>query len=116
MTADQPREGYYKIREVRDGPFVPVHISFGVSRDPHTGEPLDRSPCWHATRRGKPVEIDKVWPWCAKWPISPADYLHMMRVVDHVDQYEPYAPEATPRQAIDLRNAAPVLPPKQRGK
>ena len=116
MNADQPVEGYYKIRQVRNGPFVPVHVWFGPSRDPFSGEPLDRSPCWHATRRGEDVEVDKVWPWCAKWPITPAEYRYMMTTKEWADTYAPDQPEAQPRRAIDLRNAAPVLPPKQREK
>ena len=50
---DQPRPGFFKLRIVKDGPFVPAAIIHRPPRDPVTNEPLDRSLMWEAWIDGK---------------------------------------------------------------
>lgn len=102
---DTPAAGFYKIRMVRNGPFVPVRIWHGPSRDPVTGELLDRSHLWHAERRGRIIEIHHVWPWAGRFPIDEREYNYMLSLVTWADDHAPQAPEATPRQPVDFSKA-----------
>jgi hypothetical protein len=74
----QPEEGFYEMRARKDGRWEPVHIWFSPSADPETGEPCDRSPCWHATRDGAEVDVFEIWPYCCARPISREQYLNML--------------------------------------
>ena len=105
IQGDAPIAGFYKSRQVRNGPFVPVRIWFGPSRDPITGELLDRSPCWHAEQRGVEIELARVWPWCARNPIDEREYNYMIGVTAWADEHAPDAPEASPGKPLDLLNA-----------
>ena len=65
---DRPREGFFKIRAFRAGPWIPVRFYRDVPLDPATGELLDRWPRLAAERDD--VVIDEhsklldLWPWC----------------------------------------------------
>lgn len=113
LIVDQPQEGFFRTRLVRGGPFVPVMIWFGPSHDPETGEPCDRSPRWQALRNGDECDASEVWNWCAGNPITEAEYRHLLAVKDWAVRHAPNEPEAQPYQAVSVRTAAPVGPPRR---
>ena len=75
---NQPEEGYYETRPQKDGPWLPVQIWFGPSKDPATGEECDRSPQWQALQDGQPVDAYEIWPYCCARPISREQYMNML--------------------------------------
>lgn len=78
------REGYYKLRQPgpehwSKRPWRGVYIWHGPPPDPITGLAMDRSPQWLAMLDGDLVDINVVWPWAAKNPVSEAEYEELMR-------------------------------------
>ena len=69
-----PVAGYYRYRlhsgAVRGG----VRLWHGPPHDPVTGEEMDRSWRWQAEMDGEPIDFNRVWPACAKEPITEEEY------------------------------------------
>ena len=108
---DQPIAGYYQHRLVRGGPWLAVRIWHDVDRrDPDfPDEQLDRSPIWRAELDGREVEIEKVWPFCAKRPIERSDYVYLLADRDHARRHRPDSPEANPERGVDLGSMRPLF-------
>lgn len=100
--ADAPDEGYYAVRIVKGGPRVACKIWFGCPLDPLTGEELDRSPRWCALRNGAEVHVFEIWPYCAREPITEAEYNHLLAVYDWAFKNGANDPAANPDKPIDL--------------
>ncbi|HDZ73740.1 MAG TPA: hypothetical protein ENH55_13425 [Aurantimonas coralicida] len=110
MTADAPREGYYLMYRVRNGPLVPVRIYSGVTPDPDFPDnPQDRSPVLCALCDGKGVDVDSVWPWCARRPITEAEYRYRLEAAAWDRRHDPASPGANPDEPIDLNRTRPVF-------
>ena len=62
----EPQSGFYRCRSHKDGPFVPV----AIWRD---GEAL-----WCLQENRTRDDVDMVFTWCARWPISKALYDQIM--------------------------------------
>lgn len=107
LQPDVPLAGFYAMRLVRGGPLVPVKIWFGLPII--DGEQQDRSPRWcveidgKTTYRDELIPIEKAWPWCAKEPISEADYAYMRGLTNWAVEHKQSHPAATPRRPIDKR-------------
>jgi len=116
VTPDMvPVAGFYKTRwsdpkapwvAPINRPWVAVRIWFGPPHDPTTGEVMDRSYRWQAIRSGTFVELDWVWPHCARHPISEAEYDALL-----TDPTDATASTAAPKQSVDLRTIPAILPP-----
>lgn len=116
-----PTPGFYQMTLVRNGPLVPVRIWFGAAVI--DGEEQDRGDDWHCEINGEtdyiekdkdnpeyrcrlPLPIDRVWPFCARRPISEGDYRFMVDTAEHAVKWRPDKPQAHPRKAIDKRGAS----------
>lgn len=106
---DKPVAGFYQMRLVKGGPFVPVRIWFGTSFDPATGEWNDRSHHWRACIDGQQVDIWRAWPGCSGRAISEGEYRYMRATTAHAKAYEPGLPQANPKAPIDLNRMAPLF-------
>jgi len=102
-----PTPGYYRMRLVRNGPRVAVRIWYG--QPIKDGECLDRSPRWcvaidglTSDDAGELLDIHKAWPFCAREPISAADYKYMIAAAGWARLYAIDHPKATPRRPIDF--------------
>lgn len=107
VDADTPTTGTYRIRMLRDGPPCAVRIWLGAPVDPATGEELieTRGFRWQATLNGTPVDLDRVWPGCARDPIEVAEHDRIMRLAATMDEENPFY---DPRRRIDpLTSALP---------
>jgi len=117
VRVDVPEAGYYKRRFVRGGPWVACQIWFGAPMDPVTGEPLERSHRWQARVDGELVtdemRVLDTWISCAGNPISPEEYERMIAKSGDAVYSEPTAPEANPRNRVDLRAMRPITPPRR---
>lgn len=108
--ADTPVAGFYKAPLVRNGPFVAVRIWLAPTPDPgHPENPMDRSPVWQALADGKEYDVFRLWPWCAKHPISEPEYRYMVDAAAWDRAYVPNAPAAQPFEPVDLGRAKPIF-------
>lgn len=121
LIGDTPVAGYYTTSLVRGGPQVPVRVWFGNAIV--DGEEQDRGEAWHCEINGEtdyiekdpehpeyrcriPFPMWKVWPYCAKNPISEATYRYMLDKAKWAVEYAPERPQAQPRKEIDKRGAS----------
>jgi len=95
-----PTAGFYKMRRVKDGPWVAVRLWQGFGVDPDGGD--DRGMwVWRAERGGKDVDVDDVWPWCAKTPIDEAEYRFLLARADYAVAHDHRMPDAKPTKPVD---------------
>lgn len=102
---------------------VPVRVWFG--QPIIDGEEQDRSPRWCAELDGRtdtfeyddsgyscaiPLDAERVWPWCAKYPITEAQYRYMRDYAAWAKAHAPDKPQASPRSAVNVKAAKSVLP------
>lgn len=91
LDPDVPVAGFYRVRLVRDGPFVALRYWLGPPLDPETGEELDRSPVWQCRMNGTElVPVDRFWPRCAREPITREDHDRLCVLHRSVDPTSPY--------------------------
>lgn len=86
------------MRLVRGGPLVGIKLWYGPSKDPITGETLDRSSWWHAEANGEPIEFDRVWPQCAGEEISAKEYAFLRDRTQWAKRNDGYDPMANPKR------------------
>jgi len=109
--ASVPVAGYYRFRLVAGGVRCGVRIWYGPPHDPVTGEELDRSWRWQAHLDGVPIDIDRVWPACAKLgPISIADYERRVKRKLWAQGHAPQSAYANPTHALDRLSTNEPLP------
>jgi hypothetical protein len=117
LRVDTPQAGFYKRRFVRGGPWIACKLWFGAPTDPYTGEELERGHRWQAMVDGKLVTDETVvletWIGCAGNPIPAEEYERMIAKSGAAVYSEPTAPEANPRNRVDLRALRPITPPRR---
>ncbi len=110
VDVSTPVAGFFRFRmhggAVRGG----VRIWFGPPHDPVTGEELDRSWRWQSEMNGDLVDFDRVWPACAREPISEAEYRAYCARTDWARQNAPHSAYADPMKRIDPLSTASPLP------
>lgn len=115
-----PIAGHYATQLVRGGPRVAVRIWFGLPVV--DGEELDRSPRWCVEIDGRtdklekgeddyvcrvPLDVEAAWPFCAREPITEAEYRYLVAHAGWARDHAPDHPKATPRKAVDF-NTLPM--------
>jgi len=115
-VTEEPQSGYFKSRLVRNGPFVPIRIHWGIPVI--DGQEQDRSPRWLVTVDGAAdfvetgdfgyrcnvlFDVARFWPWCARHPIEESEYDFLVAKSKWAKAHAPDRPEASPRQAVDRR-------------
>lgn len=112
-----PTAGFYKTRLSKGGPFCAVRIwrpcccTINGTDDNlvhEWSETCDRHGPLSVLLNDEEVSLDRVWPHCARWPIS-EEYYHHMLAVRAWALGVPGAPEAKPYQPIDPMRAAPLF-------
>lgn len=74
-VSDTPEAGFYLMRFGMGQIATALRIWHGPPHDPWTGEEMDRGWRWQAQAAdGEMLEIDHVWPRCAKRPITEAEF------------------------------------------
>ena len=111
MIGDYPVAGRYKIKRVRNGPWVAVRIWHDTDRhEPgNPDNPLDRSPIWRAERDGQEVDLDDVWPFAEKNPIDRAEFRYLLADASHARRHRPDDPEANPTKVVDVGSIATIF-------
>ena len=101
FDAETPAAGFYAI-SLRSGAVkVGVRIWHGPPRDPHTGDIMDRHWRWQATANGEYIDLERVWPQCARSPISEAEHDHLCRLQAWGREHDPDGALADPTKPID---------------
>lgn len=115
-----PVAGHYAIKLVRGGPRVPVRIWFGLPII--DGEEQDRAHGWFVEVDGRtnrverddegyrcsvPLSVESVWPFCAKDPITEAEYRFLIAHAAWARDYAPEHPKASPREPVDFSTLLP---------
>lgn len=110
-----PRPGFYAMSLVRSGPLVPVRIWHGPAVI--DGEEQDRSHDWRCEIDGRTDQLERdddgyrclvaldvlrAWPFCAKRPITEAEYRFMVADAAHAREWRPDHPKAQPRKPVDF--------------
>jgi hypothetical protein len=120
VAAWPPVAGHYATRLVRGGPRVPVRIWFGAAII--DGEEQDRAPGWFVEIDGRTdrwerddsgyrcrvaLEVEKAWPFCARDPITEAEYTYLVAHAGWAREHAPDHPKAQPRKAVDFNTLMP---------
>lgn len=105
FSPDEPVAGFYRFRFRRGAHPVGIRIWFGPPHDPETGEEMDRSHRWQAEANGEYVELDRVWPRCAREPIDQGEHDHLVSLQRWGEENVPEGPQANPHKAVDLLTA-----------
>lgn len=102
--------GYWMIRLHGRGIPTPAAIVW-LHTTVEPGNPdnlMERSPYLGAFIAGEPARIEDVWH--RRGPeISAEEYAYQVELVLWCREYDPTAPEANPRRAVDLRNIPSVF-------
>ena len=116
MTAPRdianPRPGFFKLRLVKDGPWLAARIFLPCPIDPEFGHPMDRSRHLLAEVDGAFVEPPTAWVfriWTGAVEIAEAEFNYLRDDASWCRQYAPAEPRANPRQSVDPRRTAPVF-------
>jgi hypothetical protein len=100
-VSDTPSPGFYRFRLRSDGVFVGIRIWYGPPHDPDTGEVMDRSLRWQAECNDRPIDIARVWPYCAGQPIDRAEYRKLAGLQSWATEHMPQSPLARPTLSAD---------------
>lgn len=103
------RAGFYQMKLVKGGIFVPVRLWQGFGKQ--DGRELDddgaptpviaRGWIWRAMLDGVEVHPWKVWPDCSGEPITEEEYRFLLARRHHAMAHDPQSPFASPRQKVD---------------
>ena len=116
----EPRPGWFKMRLTRGGPWFGAMITdlaccctpnggdenkphrWRASCDRHTPEKLT------GEINGEPADVDRIWTTARE--ITEAEYRYLVADAEWCRTNAPDAPEARPRQAVDLHTLPPIEP------
>lgn len=109
-----PEPGWFAIRKVKGGLFVAAQILHEPTRDPETGEPLDRCLYWHGVIDGepdpdpRPIPTDRVLRiWTYGRRIDEAEGRYLLARTTWAVHHDPASPEARPDEPLDPLTAKP---------
>lgn len=105
VDATEPTAGWFRFKLKSDGHPVGIYLWYGPPHDPETGEIMDRSWRWQARCNGEPIVLDRVWPGCAREPISEDEHDYLMGLHLWGKENAPDGPQAQPWRPIDLLSA-----------
>lgn len=113
-----PQPGFFRLRVVKGGPWVgaviwsPCPIQFPEDTWACAGDdyqPLDRPRILLAEIDGKPVSPHTVW--ISGEQITAREWRYLTEGAAWDRRYDPSAPAANPRRAVDLNELPPITPP-----
>lgn len=96
-----PVAGFYRFRLRAGSVRGVVKIWHGPPHDPVTGEELDRSWRWQARFNGEYIDVDRVWPACAKHPTDEQHYRRVIARQEWAQENAPGSAYADPRAKQD---------------
>ena len=111
IDPERPQEGFYAMRLVKDGIFVPVRIHRDCS--PECDQPCDRyhplqADIWTANGKNERDPRD-IWIACAKNPISKERFETMVSEIEEALALSPWDPKGNPEREINPDTLAPLF-------
>jgi len=103
IDINEPQEGFYRRRLVRNGMWVPARIWWERGEiDPESGHQMSDD-VLHCLVDGKPANPYDQWIFLAGHPLKggEAEYNFMVDDAAHARKHRPGDPKATPRKPID---------------
>lgn len=110
VDAETPVAGFFRMRLRSGGVLVGIQIFYGAPHDPVTGEEMDRSHRWQARANGKPIDLDRVWPSCAREPVTAQEYDYLTSLQGWAERNAPDSAIADPHRKIDLLDLHTPVP------
>lgn len=104
---DEPQAGWYKVKMVKDGVFVPVVIR--LIQDIDEAGDLVNPIRFEAERNGKSIDAHQIWTYAAKNPISEEDFNYMTDRKAWAETNAPHMPEANPTKKINHKDIPPLF-------
>lgn len=104
---DRPEPGFWLIRLVKRGPYVPARIYWSEGIDPDTGESIDRPRLLCGEVAGEPCDPFDIWLTRRK-PIDEKDFRFRTDEIRWLRQNKPDTPQCHPRRPIDFTNLPPI--------
>lgn len=96
----EPEAGFFQMRLVRGGPWVPVRIWLHQVIDGETGE-LVQDERLAATVDGRPADPCQIWTRCAAHPVSEQYFAYLTAGSRWDRAHAPHHPAANPTQPTD---------------
>lgn len=96
---DEPQAGFYRLRLVKGGPWVPVRVWWESVVDPDTGE-LVEDEVLRCTVNRKDADPQRSWLWAS--PITVEAYEAMLAHIQWALENDLSDPVLSPYQPIDL--------------
>lgn len=110
INVSEPVAGFYRYRLRSGGVYGGVRVWFGPPHDPVTGEELDRSWRWQAKFNDDLIDLDRVWPMCARMPITEVECRQYAQRQTWAETHAPDSAYADPRRRFDPLSPASPLP------
>ena len=116
-TSLEPQPGLFRLRLVKNGPLLAARIVHEPTRDPETGEILDRSPMWRGDIDWEsdpdpspaPTErVMRIWLWGER--ISQAEFDFLIADAAWARMHDGADPRANPRVSVSLRAIKAIVP------
>jgi hypothetical protein len=121
VPAWPPVPGFYATALVKGGPRVAIRIWYGL---PIIGdEEQDRGPRWNVSVDGRTdrwerdegniyrcrvaFDVDRFWPYCAREPITEAEYRFLVADAEWTREHAPNHPKARPHKPVDFNTLLP---------
>lgn len=104
---DSPEPGFYKTKEFRGGPFVPVAIWIEqkIGKD---GQLLEAE-VFRCLVNGKPKDAAQVWNFAVKNPIEEEEYHRAMKAPKKTPAAEPISPKNLVTHRPNLSKIEPLF-------
>lgn len=111
VDVSTPVAGWFRMRIGAGTVAIGIHVFNGPPRDPITGEELDRSWRWQAIADdGELLEWDRIWPACAKHPITETEFKTRQGRRVWAEQAAPDSAYADRRRKYDPLSSSTPLP------
>lgn len=103
MVADgHVRPGFYRLQLVTRAPWSVVRLWHGFGWEPGSFHAREVTQAWRALLNGSPVALERVWPRCAREPITRGEYRYRLALHRWCLKYARHRPEASPDQPVDF--------------
>lgn len=99
VNLEEPKEGYYRCKLIRGGPWQPVRI--------WVDHVEDRPSLLLATLNGKDIDPYQVYARCYGHQIQYSEYLYLTSLNEYAVKHAPDMPEAKPGEPVNFGKLKP---------
>ena len=116
-TSLNPEPGFFRLRLVKNGPWVAARIVHEPTRDPLDDSVLDRSPLWRGdidwqtdeNPSPSPTEaVMRIWLWGER--VTAEEFNFLRQDAEWARAYDDTDPRANPRKSVNIREIKAIVP------